>query len=247
MTSVLNHHRIETPEGIDFSVNVAGVGSRFCATAIDVMALAAALLLVLFGLGFFSAVLTDALGIAVWTVTSFAVIWGYHVVFESDFRGRTLGHMAVGLRVTRLDGGRIDFVAAAIRGLFWPIEVFGLPVLAVASAFASPSNQRLGDLAAGTLVIYDERPILTRRARLQPAAYAPNAPFLRWDVSRVSPRDTAVIRSFIERRTQIAFGARVHLAEQLAARIQPLVTGAPTNWHPESFLEGVVAAKARRD
>ena len=72
------------------------------------------------------------------------------------------------------------------------------------------------------------------------------APFLEWDVSGVSLEDVATLRQFLERRVSLSPGARAHLATDLAARVRPKVVGAPDGWHPESFLEAVVAAKTAR-
>jgi hypothetical protein len=81
------------------------------------------------------------------------------------------------------------------------------------------------------------------------ATYLPppgGAPFLEWDVSGVSVDDVATLRQFLERRVSLSPGARAHLATDLAARVRPKVVGAPDGWHPESFLEAVVAAKTAR-
>jgi hypothetical protein len=86
---------------------------------------------------------------------------------------------------------------------------------------------------------------------MMPAAtYLPpapaDAPFLEWDVSGVTAEDIATLRQFLDRRIALSPGARAHLAIDLAARVRPKVVGAPDGWHPESFLEAVVAAKTSR-
>jgi hypothetical protein len=82
------------------------------------------------------------------------------------------------------------------------------------------------------------------------ATYLPPAPadalFLEWDVSGVSADDLATLRQFLDRRLALQPAARAHLATDLAARVRPKVVGAPDGWHPESFLEAVVAAKTSR-
>jgi len=120
-------------------------------------------------------------------------------------------------------------------------------VVGVIAILATSQNQRLGDLAAGTLVVRERRTAVTPAATyLAPPSPAGSAPFLEWDVSGVSVDDVATLRQFLERRVSLSPGARAHLATDLAARVRPKVVGAPDGWHPESFLEAVVAAKTAR-
>jgi hypothetical protein len=65
-------------------------------------------------------------------------------------------------------------------------------------------------------------------------------------VSGVSAHDLAPLRHFLDRRLALQPAARAHLATDLAARVRPKVVGTPDVWHPESFLEAVVAAKTSR-
>jgi uncharacterized RDD family membrane protein YckC len=250
---ILDTHTVETPEGVDFDIRLAGIGSRFFATVIDATAIIAILMIAQVATSSVIAILDTAIGdlggfvVAIYLIVTFLVLFGYQALFEIAMKGRTPGHLALGLRTTRLDGGRIGPFAAIIRSLFWPIEVFVFPPIAVISVFASPRNQRLGDIVAGTIVVNNDRALLPPRAVLQAAAYDPNAPFLAWDISRISPADTAVLRSFVERRTQINPAARAQIGTELAAKVRPLVTGVPPHWHAEALLEGIVAAKALRD
>jgi hypothetical protein len=118
-------------------------------------------------------------------------------------------------------------------------------VVGVISILVTSRNQRLGDLAAGTLVVRERRRAVTPAATYLPPPPG-GAPVLEWDVSGVSVDDLATLRQFLERRVSLSPGARAHLATDLAARVRPKVVGAPDGWHPESFLEAVVAAKTAR-
>src|SRR5205823_2689020 len=94
----------------------------------------------------------------------------------------------------------------------------------VISILVTGRNQRLGDLAAGTLVVRERRPAVPAAATYvapPPAA----APFLEWDVSGVSVEDIATLRQFLERRVSLSPGARAHLATALGIDLKPLRVG----------------------
>ena len=108
----------------------------------------------------------------------FVVLFGYFIVFEALWNGQTPGKKLLGLRVVRDGGYPIDFGASLIRNLIRVGEqLIGYYILAAISALISPENKRLGDLAAGTIVVRDARlaaPRLTD-ARGDEPAYAATA------------------------------------------------------------------------
>jgi hypothetical protein len=112
---------------------------------------------------------------------------------------------------------------------------------------ATRMNQRLGDLAAGTVVVR-EKPVshaAPQAAPLMPPPPGMPAEIEAWDVSAVTAQELATIRRFLERRTELTPQARFHLAQELATKVQGKVAGAPP-MPPETFLEYVSAAKAKR-
>jgi uncharacterized RDD family membrane protein YckC len=233
---------IATPEGVELELVLAGLGSRFMAALLDVVIQLGAI----FALAIVFAPVGDSgYVVAAYFIAVFVVLFAYDIVLETWNRGRTVGKLAAGLRVVRTGGEPVGFLTAAVRN-FLRLADF-LPafyVVGVITILVTSRNQRLGDLAAGTLVVRE------RRQAVPPAAtYLPppgGAPFLEWDVSGVSVDDVATLRQFLERRVSLSPGARAHLATGLAARVRPKVAGAPDGWHPESFLEAVVAAKTAR-
>ncbi len=237
---------IPTPEGVELELVLTGVGSRLVGALVDFLIKA----VLLFALWLVSgAAAADAGGffIALTIIASFLVFWGYDVAFETLASGRTPGKRAAGLRVVRMGGEPVGFLASAVRNLLRLVDMqpgFLFAVGAITILF-SQRNQRLGDLAAGTLVVRE------RRAPLP--AVRPTAPdfavadrYAAWDVSGVTAYELVTVRRFLERRWQLDPGARGRLGWELAERLRPRVPGAPPNLHPEQFLEALAEAKAAR-
>ncbi len=243
MASLDDRVTIATPEGIELELVLAGVGSRFAAALLDVVIQLGAI----FALAVVIAPAGDSgFVVAVYLVAVFLVIFAYDIALETWNRGRTVGKLAAGLRVVRVGGEPEGFLTAAVRNFLRIVDFLpAFYVVGVISILVTSRNQRLGDLAAGALVVRERRP-----AVMPAAAYLPSLPagaaVLEWDVSAVNAEDVATVRRFLERRVSLTPGARAHLATDLAARVRPKVVGAPDGWHPESFLEAVVAAKSTR-
>ncbi|MBK8804191.1 MAG: RDD family protein [Fibrobacteres bacterium] len=139
-----------TPEGITLSLLPVGPAPRLWAYLIDQC--------VVLGLIFVLAVflVSNDAGQGVFLLTLFFLWWGYPIVWES-FGGRTPGKRALKLRVVRVDGQPIGWKEAFLRGLMLTADF--LPFLfmtGLVSMLFTPGFRRLGDLAAGTLVIQDE-------------------------------------------------------------------------------------------
>jgi uncharacterized RDD family membrane protein YckC len=232
--------RISTPEGVVLELPLAGLGSRFAAGMLDLM-LKAALFGVVAGL-FTLAADGVAAYIAIVAALFFAMVV-YDILFEVRGGGRTPGKRAMGLRVVDADGGAVGLRTSAVRNLLRLVE--GLPLSyapAVVCILLTRDNQRLGDLAAGTLVV-----------REPPAAGGPSfaagarpARLADWDVSAVTAAELSAVRSFLGRRHDFEPAARAALAKQLADGLAPRVGGAPAGVGAEQFLEDLARAKAAR-
>lgn len=233
--------RIATPEGVELELRLAGLGSRFTAEVIDTLIKAAALLALSL---LASLVLGGAASAIVITVGAFLALLVYDVVFEVRASGATPGKRAIGLRVLLDDGNPVGLRASAVRNLLRLVEglaLFYIP--AIVSILVTRRNQRLGDLAAGTVVAREAEtggPSFARR----PLPGAENAD---WDVSAVTAEELAAVRSFLSRRVGFEGAARNRLARSLAERLAPRVSGAPP-WQqsPERFLEELERAKSAR-
>jgi uncharacterized RDD family membrane protein YckC len=241
--------RIATPEGIELELVLAGLASRFMAEIVD----AALIVLIVLALIAAAAIAGGTAGlvlvsIAVGGLMLISVV--YHVAFEVLAAGRTPGKRLNGLRVVLDGGGPVGLRASAVRNLLWLLEgppLFCVP--AVASILATRRNQRLGDLAAGTLVVREPRAPRRRRrkrAAVEQPALPPRLRLSEWDVSAITQEELAAVRSFLARRDTFAPAARRGLARDLAARLGAKVAGPPPGLPAEALLEGIAAAKSAR-
>jgi uncharacterized RDD family membrane protein YckC len=237
---------ITTPEGVELSLTLAGVGSRFVAASIDALieaGLLVALALLVFLTGGFG---TGANGAAaIYGVAAFVTFWGYDVAFEVLASGRTPGKRWNGLRVVRDGGQPIGLLASAARNLLRLVD--WLPscyLVGIISILVSAKNQRLGDIVAGTVVVREVRSV---RPAWPAAPVSPGIePGATWDLSAITMEELAAVRRFLERRGEIEAGPRYELAATMAARLRPKVAGVPDDLAPEPFLEQLAAAKAGR-
>ena len=246
---------IETPEQIDISFQKAGIGSRFYAALIDT----GLLVLILF-VGYyvnrnFITELGDTLGNwlgAIGGILVFALFWGYYMVFEVTSNGQTLGKRALGLRVIKDGGYPIGFSDSAIRNLVRVVDF--LPFFYGAGLLTMLINgnwQRLGDLAAGTLVVK------TARTNLKPtgssviaSTHVPdiNIPqeafeYAEWIQPELVPEtELGVIREYLTRRGALPKPRRAQLARTVA---NPIIEkmGGSGSINYDKFLEEVYALK----
>ena len=237
---------VRTPESIAFSYELAGVGSRFLALAVDFTIQVGAVLLISWAIFAVSsshgrlplphAVLADRvvhnLAIAAIVAAVFLIFFGYFIAFETLWNGQTPGKRLLGIRVVRDGGYPVDFMASLIRNLIRVGEtMLGFYAVSAAVAVASPLNKRIGDLAAGTIVIRESRmesPEQMLRDVAEPV-YAATA--------YVSGEERALIRRFLERRTDLVAARRVGLAHQLAERVRPRVPADLQRLDDEDLLE----------
>jgi uncharacterized RDD family membrane protein YckC len=234
--------RIATPEGVSLEVPLAGLGSRFVALLVD-------LLLQSVGFALLIAVLVAAgsggyAAAAILAVAVFAIIFVYPLAFELWAGGRTPGKRWSNLRVVCDDGSPVTFRASALRNVLRLVDILpGLYLVGTIAIFATRNNQRLGDLAAGTLVVREPRAAAQAPA---PGETAELGELPAWDVSGLRDAELAVLRRFLERRSALEAVPRNLLARDLADRLRPRVGGVGGDLAPERFLELVAALRRIR-
>ncbi|MFA9428595.1 RDD family protein [Egicoccus sp. AB-alg2] len=240
-----------TPEAVELELEYATVGSRGIAYLLDLLIIGLLFVLIAVAEGTFgvSGFVPGWLGLALLLLLAFAVQFGYPIGFETLWRGRTPGKAAMGLRVVTVEGAPVGLRHAALRavvGLFELLPTLGVP--AMISSLVGARGQRLGDLAAGTVVLRE------RRGSRAPAPQQFAAPpglegyVAHLDVSRLGPADYAAVRDTLLRLHELTPAARRHVAETVADGLLGRVAPAPPSGVPaEVWLACVAAAvQARR-
>ncbi len=164
---------------------------------------------------------------------------------ETATRGRSLGKLALGLRIVRDDGGAIGFRHAFIRALTGVIEIYmTVGGLAVLVGFLNPSSKRLGDLLAGTHAQVERVP------KVPSTAFGVPPELVGWaataDVGRLPDPLARRVASFFANVAHLAPESRVRVATMLAAEVAPYVSPLP-DAPAERFLAAVVALRRERD
>ena len=230
---------IETPERVELSLDVAGLGTRALAYLVDAFVLFLFWVTVLF---IVSLVRTEGISTndlyalqsvfqALLIFGIFAVQWGYWVLFETLWSGRTPGKRLIKIRVVKLDGSPVGFADCSLRNLgrvadFLPI----LYAVGMTTMMANPRSRRLGDLLAGTVVVRERKADLSRYETSQPT---PSAAGL-----SLSPSEYELISDFLSRTDLLAPEARERVALKLA---EPLARRLPVEKQAAALAGGVAA------
>ncbi len=231
---------VDTPENITFGYEIAGIGSRFLAALVDTTIILLLQILVNMVLIMVLAKGADLKGMlssgdfltssASWVIAlmgliSFFFFWGYYIFFEMLWNGQSPGKSLAKLRVIRADGTPITLTESIVRNLVRLIDF--LPIyygIGVVSMFINNQSRRLGDLAAGTLVIRESAEKLTLKslgvvdlhlpASSNNAAPTLDAASQKYALERLTQQDIQMIESFLARREGL--NNRKALARQLA-------------------------------
>ncbi|WP_018348052.1 RDD family protein [Longispora albida] len=242
--------RLVSGEAVELDVRIARIGSRVLAQVLDVVIQSVlALLGVLTILVAFQEASRPVVA-GSFIVLAVIVLVVYPVAMLLITRGRSVGKLAVGLRVVRDDGGPIAFRHALTRTLVgvaaeWP----GLPPLtwlaSLAVLLVSPRGKRIGDLTAGTIVIHDREPATWGWVPPMPPHLAGWARTL--DISGL-PADLALAcRHYLARNRGLREPARSRIGIALAMEVVACTTPAPPPGTPGwAYLAAVLAERNRR-
>jgi uncharacterized RDD family membrane protein YckC len=236
MSERANQLLIKTPEGIVFSLVLAGPVTRFLAWSIDLVCVIALTGLAATSLGLLGVVSLD-LAAAATMLCLFVIQTGYAIGTEWYWRGQTIGKRVLRLRVVDADGLRLQFSQIVIRNLLRIVDF--LPALYLTGGIAcllSRRSQRLGDLAANTIVVRNPKLRQPDLDQLLAGKYNSlrDHPHLAARLrQRVSPGEASLALQALVRRNELEAAARVELFANLAAHFRSLV-----EFPPES-IEGV--------
>jgi uncharacterized RDD family membrane protein YckC len=233
---------VATPERVSFDYQVAGLGTRAIAQLLDLLIVGGVLIAVIF---FASAAGTvtgsNTVGTLILIIGAFIVVFGYFWISEALFSGQTIGKKAFRLRAVGDRGEPLTFMQAGIRNVVRIVDFlpygYGVGMVVL---FANGKGKRLGDLAAGTIVVKDSdhvwlwqlggagRPVASGTppppsspppgyaANVAPSLYAP-ASVAELTLRRIDPELRRFVSAYARRRTQLPLALRV----QLASTVQP--------------------------
>jgi uncharacterized RDD family membrane protein YckC len=213
---------VDTPENVSFDFEIAGIGSRFLAALVDsLFILLLQILALLIGVlvavsidqyqGSVDTFLQDHLGwvLGISGLISFIFLWGYYIFFEMVWNGQSPGKRMAKLRVIRVDGRPITLAESLIRNLVRLIDFLpGFYGVGVVTMFIHPQSRRLGDLAAGTLVVHDKGKAVSLASLETPGIPIPlsvntGASEIVLPLERLSSSDLQMVEDFLQRQKQL--------------------------------------------
>jgi len=241
---------IQTPEQTSLEFPLAGIGSRFLALAIDYLLQAAGyFVLVVIAIAAFS-LSAFAQRASLWTMAAlvfvfFSVQLGYFAIFESVWNGQTPGKRWTHLRVIKDSGRPISAYDAILRNLLRIVDVLpSLYATGLITMLISSENKRVGDYAAGTVVVH-EKPLegldslwghTAARVEVLPVTH----------VTQLNVEELRLVETFLDRRQSLAPEVRWSMARQIATQLgQRLSIPAESRPDSEKFLEAL--AEQRRN
>jgi len=249
---------VATPERVSFDYQVAGLGTRAIAQLVDLLILSAILIVVIvIGVVTGAAVGSDTIGTLIEVLGSFVIVFGYFWVSEGIWSGQTIGKKIFRLRAVGDRGEPLTFMQAGIRNVVRIVDFlpYGYGVGFVV-LFVNGRGKRLGDLAAGTIVVKDSdyvwlwqlpggrRPVPasspTPPPDSTPIPPAPPSPYIpasaaEMTLRRIDPELRRFVSSYARRRPQLTLEVRVQLASTVQSNLRTAL--------PDVFVErGPLAA-----
>jgi uncharacterized RDD family membrane protein YckC len=240
--------QVNTPENVVFGYQIAGIGSRFLAALVDtslilllelVVALVMVPLVRQFGAN--SEETNNRLvawGVAISVLIAFAVLWTYYIFFELIWNGQSPGKRWVGLRVMRSDGTPVTLLESLVRNLLRLVDFLPFAYgIGVVTMFLDHQGRRLGDLAAGVLVVFDRKSTSIQDLMPQSVDIQGVVAFQNVPIEKLTAQELRLIEDFLRRREQLA--NRMELANRIAFRLRERLSLSPADlsWpDSEEFL-----------
>lgn len=241
---------ISTPENVDLHLELAGLGNRVLACFVDTLISYLTVILILATCAG-AAYLVDEMNwpreartlayyylVACAILSSFIVIFGYFMFFEGTWHGQTPGKKLTGIRVIEGNGQPVSWSSVIVRNLIRTVDT-GLGLVGLVTIFADASERRLGDLAAGTIVIRERQ---AGKDELVVVTSPGLTPHFYYDVGQITPDEYEILVSFLARRTKFAPGKRPLLAHKLEEYFKQKIHTSAFEDPPEVFLEKVYLA-----
>ncbi|HXB04002.1 MAG TPA: RDD family protein [Candidatus Acidoferrum sp.] len=217
---------VATPERVSFDYQVAGLGTRGIAQVLDLLIILGILTAVFFVAS--AVALVGSTGaVLVLVIGGFVVVFGYFWVSESLWSGQTIGKKAFRLRAVGDRGEPLTFAQAGIRNIVRIVDflpyAYGVGLIVL---FVNGKGKRLGDLAAGTIVVKDSDHVWlwqlpgARTLPPPPAPYVAAASAAELTLRRLDPELRRLISSYARRRPDLSLEVRAQLATQVQTSLR---------------------------
>ncbi len=223
---------VPTPERVSFDYQVAGLGTRAIAQVLDLLIVGGILTAVYF-VALAASIVDTSTATLIAVIGSFVVIFGYFWVSESLWSGQTVGKKAFRLRAVGDRGEPLTFAQAGIRNIVRIVDFlpygYGVGLIVL---FANGKGKRLGDLAAGTVVVKDSDHVWlwqlpgARTPAPPPGAVLPPPPLYaaasaaELTLRRLDPELRRFVSSYARRRPELSLEVRAQLASQVQASLR---------------------------
>jgi uncharacterized RDD family membrane protein YckC len=232
---------VSTPERVSFDYQVAGLGTRAIAQVLDLL-IVSGLLLAVYFVALAVSVAGSSVAVIVGLIGAFVVIFGYFWVSEALWSGQTIGKKAFRLRAVGDRGEPLTFAQAGIRNIVRIVDflpyAYGVGLIVL---FANGKGKRLGDLAAGTIVVKDSDHVWLWQlpgARLQPQPQVAGPPSPAYAAAsageltlrRLDPELRRFVASYARRRPELSMQVRAQLATQVQSSLRAAL--------PDVFAQG---------
>ncbi len=241
--------KLVTPESVELEFTLAGIGNRALALLIDYVIL----FLILLCLSFVWAVVGKQLaeynrGLIKWFnafmfVVFFVIYEGYFVFFEASFSGQSPGKRFTKIRVIKTDGRPVGLSQALLRALLRPFDdFFGIGTFLL---IFHPTEKRLGDIVAQTIVVQDASRPRPRPIELSAKSEKAAMEWISLGITdSLGVQDFAVIRDFLCRRSNFTSAIRFKVSERLLRQLRQKLqlTSIPLGFTAEEHLEGIYRA-----
>ena len=250
---------IQTPEYVGFQYVLAGLGSRATAFLLDTAIRLLFLLVIFIVISLLSKLLPalDPSGIlsglsknwimALGVIAYGVIDLGYFLLFEALWNGQTPGKRQQRLRVIRTDGAPIGWLGSAIRNILRAVDILaGVYPIGFVVMFLSRNSQRIGDYAAGTVVIVERSRGVPKGRAAHRHTHAEQWGDIEVHVSTLKPKQYQVLRSFLDRREEMDQDHRQQVARLLVQRLtERWEISSRLDISYESFIEKVVESYER--
>lgn len=218
---------INTSQNVQINYKISSIGDRLIAYLIDT--------LVIIGIIIGFAIIGSRTGSQIVLFLAFVTVFFYHLICEITMNGQSIGKRNRGIRVMKKDGNAATFSTYFLRFLFRPID--SLYGLGLAVVFFTDNNQRIGDLAAGTVVVYVVTENELRNQIKEQMVQPKDEEIMYSEVTQLSDNEIQFIRKVLRKRVNEKNHENIHeLAKKIASKMDINIDGAVSYY----FLDRVV-------